>query len=52
MCVLLQMIGHTINGETVSLAQDGAPHGGDRINRRYAGSENVPAILAELLDSA
>jgi hypothetical protein len=52
MGVLLQIIGHTVNVETVSLVHDGAPHGDDGINRRYPGGENVLAILAELLDSA
>jgi hypothetical protein len=52
MGVLLQIIGHTVNVETVPLAHDSAPHGGDGINRRYPGGENEPAILAELLDSA
>jgi hypothetical protein len=52
MGVLLQIIGHTVNVETVSLAHDGAPHCGNGVNRRYPRGENVPAILAELLDSA
>jgi hypothetical protein len=52
MGVLLQIIGHTVNVETVPLAHDSAPHGGDGINRRYPSGENVPAILAELLDRA
>ena len=50
-CVALQIIGHTVNVESVSLAHDGAPHCGNRINRRYPSGEDVPAILAELLDS-
>jgi hypothetical protein len=50
--VTLQIIGHTINVESVSLAHDGAPHCGNGINRRYPSGEDVPAILAELLDSA
>ena len=50
--VALQIIGHAVKVEHVSLAYDGAPHCGNGINRRYPGSEDVPAILAELLDSA
>jgi hypothetical protein len=52
MGVLLQSIGHTVNVEIISLAHDGVPHCGNGINRRYPGSENVPASLAELLNNA
>ena len=51
-CVALQIIGHAVNVENVSLAHDCAPHCGNGINRRYPSGEDVPAILAELLDSA
>ena len=51
-CVALQIIGHAVHVEKVSLAHDGAPHCGNGINRRYPSGEDVPAILAELLDSA
>jgi len=51
-CIALQIIGHTVNVEKVSLAHDRAPYCGNGINRRYSSGEDVPAILAELLDSA
>jgi hypothetical protein len=50
--VSLQIIGHAVNVEKVSLAHDGALHCGNGINRRYSSGEDMPAILAELLDSA
>jgi len=51
-CVSLQLIGHAVNVKHVSLAHDGALYCGNGINRRYPSGEDVPAILAELLDSA
>jgi hypothetical protein len=51
-CVSLQIIEHAANVESISLAHNGAPHCGNGINRRYPSSEDVPAILAELLNSA
>jgi hypothetical protein len=50
--VSLQIIGHTVNVESVFLAHNGMPHGSNGINRRYPSGKDVPAILAELLDSA
>ena len=50
-CVALQIIGHTVNVESVSLTHNGTPHCSNGINRRYPSGEDVPAILAELLDS-
>ena len=50
--VSLQLIGHAVNVKHVSLAHDGALYCGNGINRRYPSGEDVPAILAELLDSA
>ena len=52
MGVSLQIIGHAVNVESVSLAHDGTPHRSNGINRCYPSGEDVPAILAELLDSA
>jgi hypothetical protein len=51
MGVAPQIIGHAVNVERVSLAHDSTLHCGNGINRRYPGGEDVPAILAELLDS-
>ena len=48
--VALQIIGHTVNVESVSLTHDGTLHCGNGINRRYPSGEDVPAILTELLD--
>jgi len=50
--VTLQIIGHTVNVESMSLAHDGALHCGNGINRRYPSGKEVAAILTELLDSA
>jgi hypothetical protein len=50
--VSLQLIWHAVNVEHVSLAHDGASYCGNGINRHYPSGEDVPAILAELLDSA
>jgi len=52
MGVSLQIIGHAVNVEHVSLAHDGTPHCGNGVNCRYPSSEDAPAILTELLDSA
>ena len=49
--VSLQIIGHAVHVEKVPGARR-APHCGNGINRRYPSGEDVPAILAELLDSA
>jgi hypothetical protein len=50
--VTLQIIGYAVNVESISLAHDGTPHCGNGINRCDPSGEDVPAILAELLDSA
>ena len=50
-CVVLQIIGHAVNVETVSLTHDSTPHCGNGINRRYSSGKDVPAILAQLLGS-
>jgi hypothetical protein len=50
-CVAPQIIGRAVNVETVSLAHDGTTHGSNGINRRYPSGKDVPAILAQLVDS-
>lgn len=50
--VTLQIIGHSVNVQRVALTHHRTPHRGNGINRRYPSGKDVPAILAELLDSA
>jgi len=52
MRITLQIIGYRINVQRVTLAHDRALHCGNGINCRHPSSKDVPAILAELLDSA
>jgi hypothetical protein len=49
--VALQIIGHAVNVEAVSLTHDGTPHCHSWINRRYPSGKDVPTILVHLLDS-